>query len=371
MTACDNALMASSPAEKRIPLRQRSGLLSEYWYVGAMSRELIVHKPISTIIMDTRIVLWRDNAGKVNALRDRCSHRNAMLSAGHVDVKHNCIVCPYHGWEYDTEGDCVRVPSENWRGKKRNSRSIEAFPVIEQDGLVWIWMGLDKTPDPEKSPFKLPYLDAKADGWDSFQVVNDFENEVTSLVENFMDVPHTVIVHAGWFRRRAHKKVRTTMERTADSVLVTYHQADDVIGFTERFINPRQLPLYHTDNFYMPNNTRVDYTFGDNERGFVITSTSTPISDMKTRVYTCINYKLGALNFGASWWLPSYVQKIIDQDLVITANQAQSLREEPADFKSTPADTLHVFIESLRKYEANGRQGRAPQPMVKEVEFWI
>lgn len=357
--------------ERRVPMRRRSGLLSEFWYVGAMSRDLRGHKPLSTIIMETRIVLWRGKEGTINALRDRCSHRNAMLSAGTVNVKENCIVCPYHGWEYDGEGDCVRVPSENWRGKKRNNRSVESFPVIEQDGLIWIWMGLDKTPDPSKHPFKLPYYQQERQGWDYFQVVNDFDNEVTQLVENFMDVPHTVIVHAGWFRSRAQKKVRTTMERTNDSVLVTYHQTDDVIGFTERVINPKRLPLFHTDNFYMPNNTRVDYTFGDGERGFVITSTSTPISDMKTRVYTAISYKLGVLNYGAKVWLPAYVQKIIDQDLVITKNQAQALSEEPANFKSTPADTLHVFIESLRQWEANKRVGRAPQPLLKEVEFWI
>ncbi len=353
------------------PLRKRSGLLAEYWYVGAMSRDVTRNNPVSTVIMETRMVLWRSKSGKVSALRDRCSHRNTMLSEGYVNNKKNCIVCPYHGWEFDSEGDCTKVPSENREGKQRNNRSIESFPVIERDGLIWLWMGLEKVPDPEKSPFKLPYYNKEKEGWGNFQIINDFENDVTNLVENFMDVPHTVIVHSGWFRNRAHKKVNTTMERTDDSVLVTYHQTGDVIGFAERVINPKKLPLYHTDKFYMPNNTRVDYGFGNNERGFVVTSTSTPISDMKTRVYTSISYKLGVLNFGAKAWLPWYVQNIINQDLVITRNQAQSLREEPANYKSTPADMLHVFIESLRKWEESGRKGRKPRAIAKEVEFWI
>ena len=38
----------------------------------------------------------------------------------------------------------------------------------------------------------------------------------------------------------------------------TETQFDQIADFTERFINPKKLPLYHTDNFYMPNNTRVD-----------------------------------------------------------------------------------------------------------------
>ena len=354
-----------------LPMRKRCGLLAEYWYVGAMSRDVKPNKPISTIIMETRIVIWRASDGSLAALRDRCSHRNTMLSEGNINKHKNCIVCPYHGWEFDRDGDCRRVPSENWEGKKSNGRSIESFPVIEQDGLIWVWMGLNKSPDPAKQPFKLPHMNDRKEGWEHFQIVNDFDNEVTNLVENFMDVPHTVLVHAGWFRRRANKLVKTTMERTEDSVLVTYHQEKDAIGFTERFINPKKLPLYHTDNFYMPNNTRVDYIFGEEERGFVIVSTSTPISDLKTRVYTQISYKLGLLNLGARSWLPLYVQKIIDQDLDITRNQSQSFREEAPSFRSTPADTLHVFIESLREWEATGRTGRPPRPLKKEVEFWI
>ena len=60
-----------------------------------------------------------------------------------------------------------------------------------------------------------------------------------------------------------------------------------------------------------------------------------------------------------------------DQDSRLTANQAQSMREEAPSFKSTPADTLHVFIESLRNWDAAGREGRQPKPMKKEVLFWI
>lgn len=358
-------------SEDRIPLRKRCGLLSEYWYAGALSRDVKVNKPVTTVIMETRIVIWRSKDGSLSAIRDRCAHRNTMLSQGYVNRKTNCIVCPYHGWEFDRDGNCTRVPSENWQGKQSSSRSIESFPVTESDGHVWIWMGLNKEPDPEKQPFKLPYLDGKAPGWRHFQIINDFDNEVTNLVENFMDVPHTVLVHAGWFRSRSNKQVKTTMERTRDSVLVTYHQEKDVIGFTERLINPKKLPLYHTDKFYMPNNTRVDYTFGEGDRGFIIVSTSTPISDLKTRVYTTIIYKLGWLRHGAGAWLPAYVQKIIDQDLEITANQAVSMQEEAPSFKSTPADTLHVFIESLRNWEASGRTGRPPKPMKKDVMFWI
>lgn len=40
---------------------------------------------------------------------DRCPHRGAPLSAG--TVEHDCLVCPYHGWEFDGDGEVVGIPA--------------------------------------------------------------------------------------------------------------------------------------------------------------------------------------------------------------------------------------------------------------------
>ena len=42
-------------------------------------------------------------------LKDLCIHRGAALSLGWA--REGRIVCPYHGWEYDRSGACVRIPS--------------------------------------------------------------------------------------------------------------------------------------------------------------------------------------------------------------------------------------------------------------------
>lgn len=358
----------------KTPLRETCGTLTEYWYAATLTKSVKKSKPVSVVIMDTRIVIWRKRDGRAVALRDRCSHRNVMLSEGELNIKEDCIKCPYHGWEFDETGECVNVPSEGENGKAFNNRGVEHFPVIEQEGLIWVWMGKDKQPDPNKRPFDMPFYNVEK--WGTYYMVTDFDNDVTSLAENFMDVPHTVFVHKGWFRSRSRKQVDATVERTEDSVLVTYHQENDEIGFTDRILNPKKLPLMHTDNFYMPNNTRVDYLWRKNQesepdRGFVITSTCTPISDLKTRVFTCISYKLGVLNYMAPLWLPWYTRQVINQDVDIMANQGQSFREAPQKFKSTQADTLHLFIESLRDYEASGQTLKKPSLRTREISFWI
>lgn len=362
---------APSVQSQPTPMRDRCGDLKNYWYAAAQAADVDARKPLSVVIMETRIVLWRNAQGEPVALRDRCLHRNTFLSPG--DITEQGIKCPYHGWTFDEQGACVNVPSEGENGKAYPNRKVESFPAQEAYGLVWVWMGGGQ-PDPQRAPIPMPHYQEK--GWNTYYMKTHFDNGVTSLVENFMDVPHTVFVHKGWFRDRKKLKVDSTVERTDSSVLVTYH-AQDAIGFTERVLNPKGLPMQHTDKFYMPNNTRVDYIYGEDERGFVITSTCTPINDHQTTVFTLISYKFGWANALFRTFLPWYTRQVIQQDVEIMANQGRSFKEQAPDFKSTPADTLHVFIESLREHaerdgkDESGRPVPKPRPMTRDVVFWI
>ena len=348
-------------------MRTRFGGLTEYWYAAARSEEVGDKKPIGRTVLGEMIVLWRTPEGNAVAMVDRCLHRNALLSEG--DLFDGCIGCPYHGWTYDRTGLVVSVPSEGPEGAAPiGERRLSTFPVREQDGLVWIWTGLDGIPKPGVEPFRMPHYDSP--GWGAYYMTTRFENNVTNLVENFMDVPHTVFVHRGWFRSRSRKKVDTTVERTDSSVLVTYDQPSDSIGFTGRLLNPRQLPMLHTDKFYLPNTTRVDYVFGDEHRAFIITSTCTPIDETNTTVYTLISYKLGPFNGIARGFLPWYTRKVIQQDVEIMEIQGRALRHYGSnEFSSTPADTLHVHIEALRSWAQHG--GERPQPITERMTFWI
>ena len=348
-------------------MRARSGLLKESWYAACLSDELGPKRPLGRTIMEERLVLWRDRQGQPSAKQDRCLHRNAKLSEG--VVIDGCIACPYHGWTYDEQGRCVTIPSEGPHSERLpQSARLKHYPVIERDGLIWVWMGDDS---PVGLPFPMPKW--QTPGWGAYYMKTPFANDVTNCVENFMDVPHTVFVHAGWFRDATQRAIRTVVERTHDSVLVTYDQPKDSIGFTGRLLNPRGLPMVHTDKFYMPNTTRVDYTFGDEQTAFIITSTCTPVAERQTLVYTLISYKMGRLlNPLAALLLPWYTRQVIQQDVEIMQIQGENLAHFGAPaFHSTPADALHVHIEALRAWAAAGGQGPRPEPTVEEMTFWV
>ena len=40
---------------------------------------------------------------------DVCPHRFARLSDG--AIVDDCLRCPYHGWQFDSEGSCAHVPA--------------------------------------------------------------------------------------------------------------------------------------------------------------------------------------------------------------------------------------------------------------------
>ena len=365
----DVARETGTQQEERAPgpalMRERCGTLRDRWYVACTSAELGRRAPLGRVILEEALVLWRDASGQARCFRDRCLHRNAKLSEGRLED--GCLMCPYHGWTYDAAGRCQRIPSEG-PDTAPPRKPLAAFPVREQDDLVWVWLG-----EPERArgePFRMPHRNEP--GWQTYYMVTDFENDVTNCAENFMDVPHTVFVHAGWFRSRSRKRIVATVERTEESVLVSYQQPNDSIGFTGRLLNPTGEPMTHTDRFYLPNVTRVDYDFGP-RRGFVITSQCTPVGPMQTRVYTLISFRLGhwALDRLGRWLLPPYTRQVIWQDVVIMKNQGESLRRYGSEFLHSPADVIHRWIESLRGWCEGGEQGPPPRPARAEVAFWV
>ena len=353
--------------EVRAIMRFDCGTLHENWYVAARSRDVRAKAPFASTVLEEPLVLFRDADGRLSALLDRCLHRNAPLSEGRVE--HGCVVCPYHGWTFDASGACVRVPSEGPDSAPRAARRVERFPVIEQDGLVWVYMG---SPDraTERAPFRMPH--AGDAGWRSYMMVTPFDGDVTDLVENFMDVPHTAFVHAGWFRSASNaKRAEATVERTRDAVHVEYFQPDDSIGFTKWLLNPDGRPMTHTDRFFMPNVTRVDYMWGES-RGFVITSQITPVTRDRAIVYTSIAFRFGVFNPIARLLLPPYTRTVINQDVRIMDVQTRNLsRFGGRRFHGTEADVIHRAIEALRDHARDGATARPPAPFTTRIEFWM
>ena len=71
-----------------------------------------------------------------------------------------------------------------------------------------------------------------------------------------------MFVHKGWFRNRRLREVPATVAARNGEVLVTYQQQHDELTGAGFLMNPTGAPMTHTDHFFMPNVTRVDYLWG-------------------------------------------------------------------------------------------------------------
>lgn len=162
--------------------------LKNIWYVAAFSGDVSQNKPLGRKIMNQPVVLFRAASGTVSAVEDRCSHRAMPLSAGHVDGE--IIRCPYHGLEFNGQGVCTRVPGQDRAPKAAN---IRAYPVVEQDSMIWLWMGNADKADPSTIRRHTEHSDPN---WTWTHFYFHVKSDWQLLVDNILDLTHLPYIHA-------------------------------------------------------------------------------------------------------------------------------------------------------------------------------
>jgi phenylpropionate dioxygenase-like ring-hydroxylating dioxygenase large terminal subunit len=338
--------------------------LEDFWYIVARSEELPENKVLKRKILGEWLAVFRDIAGQPAALQDRCKHRASRLSAG--SVQEGCVACPYHGWVYNAEGCVTAVPAEGVNYKASRNRRTPAYSTREQDGYIYV--RLTKHPEVEFEPFPMPYYGQP--GWDTIRVINRFRNNVTNCAENYIDVPHTVSVHPGIFRKSQGQEISMTVTRSHGEVHAVYRNEDSNLGWWTPFLNPSGQKIHHVDSFYMPNVTSVEYDLGPHRR-FFITSQCIPEEYDSTLVYTDVTYDYGIWNKLARPFMRWTTQAIINQDLEALSIQQDVLEKYGEHFANTPADTIHVFVESIRNALKEGKDPRELPERSQEVSFWV
>ena len=137
----------------------------------------------------TRGVCVRDGSGAAVCLQDECAHRACPLSIGKVCGGH--VQCPYHGWEYNNEGHCVKMPSTRFC----KGISVKALPIAEADGFIWIWPG-------STLPSTLPQCTLPPNDFQIHaELMLDVPVEHGLLLENLLDLAHAPFTHTSTFAK--------------------------------------------------------------------------------------------------------------------------------------------------------------------------
>lgn len=123
-------------------------LMRRYWIPFLLSDELPEPDcpPVRVKLLSERLIAFRDSSGKLGLIDEFCAHRGVSLWFGRNEE--GGIRCPYHGWKYNTEGECLEVPSEPAESGFCNRIKLTSYAVAEKGGVIWAYMGLrDQTPE--------------------------------------------------------------------------------------------------------------------------------------------------------------------------------------------------------------------------------
>lgn len=166
-------------------------ILRRFWY-GCLPLDALKNGPKPFTLLGEKIVLWLDAEGKPAAAQDRCCHRTAPLSLG--TVENGAIVCPYHGWTFNRDGRCIRIPQLATVGPRIR---VPAYRCEERYNYVWVCLDEPLTGIPEVREFGDP----------AYRQIHEFavtwDVSVMRLIENAFDNAHFAYIHAASFGNQA------------------------------------------------------------------------------------------------------------------------------------------------------------------------
>jgi phenylpropionate dioxygenase-like ring-hydroxylating dioxygenase large terminal subunit len=159
------------------------------WYSVSRSQELLVGEVKAVQAFDRELVLYRTRSGKAVLQDAFCPHLGAHL--GHEGrVIGESVRCPFHGWQFGTDGKCEHIP---YCDEIPERARIRTWPTEEKNGEVYVWFHPENTAPQWDLP-NLPELDDP--NWtDPRYTEHLVPAHVQDICENSCDPVHFQYVH--------------------------------------------------------------------------------------------------------------------------------------------------------------------------------
>jgi phthalate 4,5-dioxygenase oxygenase subunit len=166
--------------------------MREYWVPALLSSEVASpdSDPARIMLLGEQLIAFRDTNGNVGLLQNNCPHRGASLFFGRNEEAG--LRCVYHGWKFDTQGNCIDMPNEPAESDFKQKVKAVAYPTHERGGVVWAYLGPRKTPPP------LPDLEGNMQA-ESAQFVRATQLPCNwlQILEGDIDTTHVGFLHYG------------------------------------------------------------------------------------------------------------------------------------------------------------------------------
>lgn len=255
----------------------KESIFSRFWY-PVIPRSQLSDQPEGFELLGQKIVLWLDSLGKPIAAKDRCCHRSAQLSKGKI-IDGN-IACPYHGWQYDGQGICVKVPQLEDDSQIPKTYQINTYSCQERYGYVWVCLGEPLNEIPEIAEANDPNFRLIPEFYETWHCAG------LRVMENEFDLAHPTFVHTTTFGSEAHpipdaiEVEETEYGITGKAILgvVNPEQQQKNLKMDEA-ITTRILDL----DWYLPFTCKLRINY-PNGLVHIIVNTATPINDSSSQI---------------------------------------------------------------------------------------
>lgn len=261
-------------------------MLMNNWYVAAESADIVAGSPVSVKMLGFDFVLYRLPDGRVVCMSDVCVHRGASLSRGKC-VNEN-VACPFHGWEFDPSGACVKIPSAADEAPIPKRAKIDSYPTEENYGWVWVFLG--DLPDDKRPPAPklLPEYE-QTDTWRTTRMCVEADANWQKFEENSLDTAHLAFVHTTFGSRMNPKAIDAPLQRTAFGAKVKRERpapkASQKSGILGQLLSEeREKTTVQLEFSVLGLCHRINPTFRPG-MSQVTFSASTPVSPRKTRQF--------------------------------------------------------------------------------------
>lgn len=303
------------------------------WY--ACARDVEVKKELfARKIANEPLVMYRTSDNKVVVLQDACWHRLLPLSKG--KLINDQVICGYHGLNYNKEGRCTYMPSQETINP---SACVKSYAAVEKHRYIWVWMG-----DPaEANESKVPDLHWNNDAdWAGDGEVIYGKCNYRLILDNLMDLTHETFIHGESIGNDAVAEAPFEVTHTDNSVTVTRWMLDiEPPPFWKGQLGKEgNVDRWQIINFQAPSTITIDVGValkntgafeGDRSQGvngFVL-NTVTPETDTTCHYFWsfCRNYDI--LNQRRTHELRAGVSHIFSQDEDILEAQQIAIQNNP------------------------------------------
>jgi phenylpropionate dioxygenase-like ring-hydroxylating dioxygenase large terminal subunit len=341
--------------------------LTNLWYMAGLSASLKVGAMCRAMLCGEPVLLGRTKEGAVFALRDICPHRAAPLSAGRI--REGTVECPYHGWRFKPDGQCIHIPSLLQDQDMSVGRiRVQSYPVHEQDGLIWVYFAADakSAPAPPREPPRIPSDGATGNAVPRFVESQLFPCEVDHAVVGLMDPAHGPFVHNAWWWRREtsiHAKEKRHAPSERGFTMVTHKPSSNSL-----FYRVLGGDISTEIRFELPGLRFEHIRAGRVE---ILGFTAVTPQDAAHTLVSQVFYWPPALSLFKPFFQP-FARAFLGQDRKMVELQHEGLKFSPPQMLIQDADVPAIWYHRLKKAWAESVKTGAPfvNPVQERTLRW-